>query len=169
MTTYGTARLRRSLNNQCSAGETAYTMELDAMEDLVREVEDERDGLIGKCDYWMGRCAELMEPRPDPLASDGKPLRIGETVWRQDGRAFTVEGVGPEFVWGRAEGRVKHNRLLPEWLTHEEPDSWERVERDAATLDGARRSLMREAGFSCDLIHATDLVARCKRLAGVGE
>ena len=148
MTTYGIDRLRRSLDNQRSAGAMTYAMGLEDMENLVREVELERDRLTAYAHNLA---------RKSPLASDGRPLRIGETVWGQDGSGFTVEGVGPEFVWGRAEGTKTHKRLRPEWLTHDAPDSWEAVERDARTIDEC----------CTDLMSVADLVARCKRLAGV--
>ena len=131
----------------------------------MRECEMERDRLIA----YVHDLA-----RKSPLASDGKPLRIGDTVWGQDGKQFTVEGVGPKFVWGRAEGERTHKRLRPEWLTHERPDSWERVERDATTSPVSychARGIDRDVEWQ-DMSEgieamALDLVARCKRLAGV--
>lgn len=172
MTTYGTDRLRRSLDNQRSAGAMTYAMSVEDMEALVREVEAERDELSSERDHWReecakhikewaARCSEQMSGPSAPLASDGRPLRIGETVWGQDGKAFAVAGVGPEFVWGRAEGRKTHKRLRPEWLTHERPDSWAAVERDAVSLDKAQYAHY-DAFFN-----AAGLVARCKKLAGV--
>lgn len=125
-----------------------YAMRIEDMEALVRECEMERDRLTA---YAHGLAHDI------PLASDGLPLRIGETVWGQDGKCFTVEGVGPEFVWGRAEEKKTHNRLRPEWLTHERPDSWAAVERDARVIDEC----------CTDLMSVADLVARCKLLAGV--
>ena len=173
MTTRGTDRLRRSLDNQRGYGLQTYELDIKDMETLVREVERERDALKAERDHWSRACAKLTAENMElacecagamtadvvecPTASDGKPLRIGDTVWGQDGKQFTVEGVGPEFVWGRAEGKKTHKRLRPEWLTHERPDSWERVERDARTIDEC----------CTDLMSAADLVARCKRLAGV--
>jgi hypothetical protein len=157
MTTHGTDRLRRSLDNQRKQGAKSYELAMEDMERLVREVEEERDRKDACVDGWAARCAELMQGPRGPLASDGKSLRIGETVWGQDGRAFTLAGVGPEFVWGRTVGRKTHKRLRPEWLTHAAPDTWERVERDARTIDEC----------CTDLMSAADLVARCKKLAGV--
>ena len=174
MTTYGIDRLRRSLDNQRAYGVESYELAMEDMENLVREVEDDRNHWMSESDHWRGECAELMEGPRGPLASDGRPLRIGETVWGQDGKAFTLAGVGPEFVWGLAEGRRTHKRLRPEWLTHERPDSWERVERDATTSPVSychARGIDRDVEWQ-DMSEgieamALDLVARCKRLAGV--
>lgn len=70
-----------------------------------------------------------------PLGKDGKPIRVGETVYGEDGRAWHVEGV----VTGRwteyTESPVVYatgdsgqwRNLLPWLLTHERPDSWERI------------------------------------------
>ena len=170
MTTHETDRLRRSLDNQRAYGVESYELAMEDMEVLVREAENERDELNG----WAARCAELMDGPRGPLASDGRPLRIGETVWGQDGKAFALAGVGPEFVWGRAEGKKTHKRLRPEWLTHERPDSWERVEQDATTSPVSychARGIDRDVEWQ-DMSEgieamARDLVARCKRLAGV--
>jgi hypothetical protein len=65
-------------------------------------------------------------------------------------------------------------RLRPEWLTHDRPDSWERVERDATTHPASychMRGIDRDVDWQ-DMSEgieamALDLVARCKRLAGV--
>ncbi|RGJ47447.1 hypothetical protein DXD59_00690 [Olsenella sp. TM06-36] len=70
-----------------------------------------------------------------PRGKDGKPIRVGETVYGEDGRAWHVEGV----VIGRwteyTESPVVYatgdsgqwRNLLPWLLTHERPDSWERI------------------------------------------
>ena len=171
MTTHGIDRLRRSLDNQRAYGVESYELAMEDMERLVREVEDERDRKDACADGWAARCAELLQ---GPLAFDRKPLRIGETVWGQDGKQFTVDGVGPEFVWGRAEGKKTHNRLRPEWLTHERPDSWAAIERDATTSPASYchvRGIDRDVEWQ-DMSEgieamALDLVARCKKLAGV--
>ena len=70
-----------------------------------------------------------------PRGKDSKPIRVGETVYGEDGRAWHVEGV----VIGRwteyTESPVVYatgdsgqwRNLLPWLLTHERPDSWERI------------------------------------------
>ena len=72
--------------------------------------------------------------RAPVLAADGKPLRVGETVWhKQTGKAATVKGFDrmlgePCAVidFAGIEQRVRGNLL-----TNERPDSWERLEEDA--------------------------------------
>ena len=71
MTTYGIDRLRRSLDNQRAYGVESYELAMEDMENLVREVEDDRNHWMSESDHWRGECAELMEGPRGPLASDG--------------------------------------------------------------------------------------------------
>lgn len=87
--------------------------------------------------------AEMVEL---PKDADGVPIRVGDTVYGEDGRAWHVEGIslGRWAKW--AEGHVVHamgdsgqwRDLMPEWLTHERPDSLERIaeEIEKADVDG---------------------------------
>ena len=175
MTTHGITRLRRSLDNQRSAGAESHELAMEDMEILVRECENERDALKAERDEWCAACAELqcevnelsaqlaeamlgrVPPAECPPDSNGEPIFVGDTVYGQDGKCFKVTATGPSHVFGRAGASKNDKRLRPEWLTHERPDSWEAVERDARTIDAC----------CTDLMSAADLVARCKRLAGV--
>ncbi len=103
-----------------------------------------------------------------PRGGDGEPLQVGETVYGEDGHAWLLTAVGPHYVYAHDPEGGRDRRLRPKWLTHEAPDSWGKVERCADMLDGACRTLVRMADLDgCELISAADLVARCKRLAGV--
>ena len=122
-------------------------------------------GLQAQVNELSAQLAEAMlgtvPPAECPPASDGLPLRIGETVWGQDGKAWRLTAVGPTHVFGRATGSKNDKRLRPEWLTHERPDSWERVEQDAVGIDAAQGGIFRGEA------RTAAIVARCKRLAGV--
>ena len=96
-----------------------------------------------------------------PRGRDGEPLQVGEVTYGEDGHAWLLTAVGPSYVYAHDPEGGKDKRLRPKWLTHEAPDTWERVARDAAKLD-----LAAWAGARSDTA-ALDLVARCKRLAGV--
>ena len=122
--------------------------------------------------------------RAPVLAADGRPLREGETVWDVDGR-------GPLAVWSLPEKSDMHVSLKkdgtfyyrhPEKLTHERPDSWERLEEDANALAEAEtngRGSYNAANDYCNayglkdgsvwVLMARDLVRRAKSLAGVSE
>lgn len=69
-----------------------------------------------------------------PRGKDDKPIRVGDTVYGEDGRAWHVRGVTigeksiahPDII--RATSDAEQLRYLkPEWLDHERPDSWERI------------------------------------------
>ena len=101
--------------------------------------------------------------RAPVLAADGEPLREGETVYLQDGESFTVDFI-------RSDGNVAVRELSsgmylrPERLTHERPDSWERIEEDAgctATKYNERRGTI----FTTKQQVARDLVRRCREVA----
>ena len=96
-----------------------------------------------------------------PRGRDGEPLQVGEVTYGEDGHAWLLTAVGPNYVYAHDPEGGEDKRLRPKWLTHEAPDSWERLERDAVRLD-----LAAWARPPVD-ISAVDLVARCKRLAGV--
>ena len=183
------------------------------------------DGLV-ECSPYNGGTWVYLEPselyvnRP-VLAADGKPLREGETVWRDDGEMLEVLYLRPdglvdccgeierperltherpvldadgkplregETVWGT--GREEHEYVVlgqpglgggagrfkvachdvtddvdcdcdPDLLTHERPDSWERLEDDATMAPWA---YVREYGLDCEdfpqaeaMAHASDV------------
>ena len=95
--------------------------------------------LMALADRINAEMAEL------PLGKDGKPIRVGETVYGEDGKAWHVEGITLG-RWARyAEDHVVHatgdsdqwRDLLPEWLTHERPDSLEQIAREIEEADVA--------------------------------
>ena len=121
----------------------------------------------------------LLTHRAPVLAADGKPLREGETVWHEDGSKLIVEGFihnedgetivkvhdmsGTSVVWSDC-------RSLS--LTHERPDSWERLAEDAAKTPCVYFGQSHGCGgcphypSECHADKARDLVRRAKALAG---
>ena len=106
---------------------------------------------------------ENLTHRAPVLAADGKPLREGETVYLQDGESFTVDFI-------RSDGNVAVRELSsgmylrPERLTHERPDSWERIEEDAGCT-ATKYNERRGTTFTTKQQVARDLVRRCRALA----
>ena len=151
-------------------GQTVYHI-ADGKEYTVEELFEDgamvtHDGITG------GRCrAEYLTHERPVLGADGKPLREGETVYLQDGESFTVDFI-------RSDGNVAVRELSsgmylrPERLTHERPDSWERLEEDAKAAvcvyfgvgdrDCGRCGL---SSWECSYDKARDLVRRAKALA----
>lgn len=69
-----------------------------------------------------------------PRDRDGVPIRVDDTVYGEDGRAWHVRGVtiGEMSEDSRYTIRVtgdtgEWRHYKPEWLTHERPDSWSRI------------------------------------------
>lgn len=174
-------------------------------------------------------------PAPKALAADGKPLEVGQTVWRDDGEMLEVLYLRPDglvdccgeierperlthdrpvldadgvevrvgdtvYVLGFGEpltvkGFTDYGRVLmsfhgenslgykPSKLTHEQPDTWERIEADcskfcieycdehglldsgcnAAEGDASTRHCT-DCGYSCEERMVRDLVRRCRAL-----
>ena len=119
-------------------------------------------------------CCYLTHRAP-VLAADGKPICEGETVWGTGREEHEYVVLGQTGLGGGA-GRFKvacHDvtddvdcDCDPDLLTHELPDSWERLEEDAgctATKYNERRGTI----FTTKQQVARDLVRRAKKLAGV--
>ena len=76
--------------------------------------------------------AEMVEL---PRDRDGAPIHVGDTVYSEDGRAWHVEGISLGRWAKQVEGNVVYamgdsgqwRYFMPEWLTHERPDSLERI------------------------------------------
>ena len=112
--------------------------------------------------------------RAPVLAADGKPLREGETVWSADsGTRYTVEKITDELIPIKCCSEMGFTASLhPSQLTHERPDSWERLEEDAGMqphaycvghmLYGGEDE---ESTTPTNELFARDLVRRAKALA----
>lgn len=77
-----------------------------------------------------------------PRGKDGKSIRVGETVYGEDGKAWCVRGVvigqwtehtKSPVVYATGDSG-KWRNLLPWLLTHERPDSWERIAQELDEL-----------------------------------
>lgn len=119
------------------------------------------------------------------FAADGKPLREGQTVYNVvTGDKCTV--IKPGIPWTEISG-MSWRFCAPEKFTHEEPDSWEKIERDAAknvvdywgcgfslcskcsiSFDG-KNPRERYETDSCSTAKSLDIARRSKALAERGE
>lgn len=101
----------------------------------------ENDGIGGRL---IGSCGERVErpERPEVLDADGVPIKVGDVVYfvaDKDDGALTVEcidvsGEKPVVDLVHSDDRGTWHLVDPEKLTHERPDSWERIEDDAYRL-----------------------------------
>lgn len=98
----------------------------------------------------------LKRPAPKVFDADGVEIKVGDTVYEPNGQSGIVTAVHPSTrcVDLRQDGCDSY-AMDTKRLTHTRPDSWERLEEDAADLDD----------MPCDF-NAKDLVRRAKALAG---
>lgn len=155
---------------QVHVGETGYS--------LYTETHDE----------WHDSGDVVKRPAPKVLDADGVPIRVGDTVWHEDGTMLMVDGFG-----GIEDGETIVNvhviRGATPWrevrslsLTHTRPDSWERLEEDAAKHPCDYAEVVKGSAFndcgdcpwwgecggrSESEMMARDIIRRAKKLAGV--
>lgn len=114
------------------------------------------------------------------LDADGVEIRVGDTVWHEDGTELVVIAFG-DFQDGETMLDVEYVAGPTEWdevrclsVTHTSPDSWERLEEDAESIRQTiacnfgdfSPSNFKQSGDSLQ-DRVSDLVRRAKALAGV--
>ena len=121
--------------------------------------------------------ASKITHRAPVLAADGEPLEVGQTVYHiADGKEYTVEELFEDGAMVTPDG-ITGGRCRADYLTHERPDSWERLEEDAEEdpcgyfgFDGEETcGKCPASGKNCEQTMARDLVRRARALAGVSE
>lgn len=112
--------------------------------------------------------------------ADGVEINVGDKVWLLNDidNELVVEEIDDESGWVRT--RSANGACLSVYnthLTHIAPDSWERLEEDAAKSDcdyfgrdasDCDRCPARESTLSCGQSKSLDIIRRAKALAGVG-
>ena len=134
----------------------------------------------GETEAWCFPQPSQLTHRAPVLAADGKPLREGETVWYvptpNEAKECKVEELperekGERAVCLRAlDGTVIS--CPTRYVTHERPDSWERLEEDAekdrCSYFGVRYQdcgNCKQIATDCSIEKARNLVRRAKALA----
>lgn len=130
---------------------------------------------------WLVHGERVKHPAPKVLDADGVEILVGDEVWDVDGSGpFVVSGfVGEPLAVIFEIAECNDLPRKPSQLTHQRPDSWERLEGDADALAEAeingegsynaanaycnRRGLGEGTSF---VLMARDLVRRAKALAG---
>lgn len=130
--------------------------------------------------YWNWKSADTCVKRPAPkvLDADGVEIKAGDTVW--------VDGVSESCEVAKVESgivQVQYDdgdtfECCSSDLTHEQPDSWERLERDAEKSicdyfgsSSSPDSLCEDgcpglnSPVSCGVLMKLDLIRRAKALA----
>lgn len=132
------------------------------------------------CGYFHGHFGEpVKRPTLKVLDADGVPIEVGDTVYGDDETSpLTVvrlfkDATGATLVdcVGSACSIGTYYTVAPSRLTHERPDSWERIEEDAKL---APRAYLEARGMNPEKTERVasmmaDLVRRAKALAKAGE
>lgn len=123
--------------------------------------------------YRKGK--RVKRPVPKVLDADGVEIKVGDTVWHEDGSEQLVEEMNRYGV--RCFDGDKRRTFNPKYLTNTRPDSWERLEEDASKepcsyfgyedkLCGDGAGCPANKLGNCSKLKAADLVRRAKALAG---
>lgn len=127
--------------------------------------------------FFHGAFGErLKRPTPKVLGADGKPIEVGDTVYCDgEDEPLTVTYISGA-DGGYCSVTVKHSDGMhctvdAPRLSHERPDSWERIEEDAKL---APRDYLEKRGMNPEKTERiasmmADLVRRAKALAKAGE
>lgn len=144
--------------------------------------------------FLHGKCGERVKrPTPKVLGADGVEIRVGDTVYCDgDPEPLVVDSFDdPGYVYltlAKNPDSMLYT-IEPSLLTHKRPDSWERLEEDAAKrvceYAGAQKSIVDADRYTClncpydepgphtdagcNERMRLDLVRRAKALAKAGE
>lgn len=127
--------------------------------------------------YLNGKSGERVKrTAPKVLDADGVEIKVGDTVWHEDGSELHVIGFGDAqdgetmLVVEYAAGPTKWGEVRCLSVTHTRPDSWERLEEDAGEdpfryckTVGKRLDTFDNA----EVFKSADIVRRAKKLAKV--
>ena len=125
-----------------------------------------------RCGFNIGAMSgsygeRVKRPTPKVLDADGAPIEVGDTVYfvGGSGTRFAVKDIDfkPDGAFVDIIDEDRYSATVnPESLTHERPDSWERLEEDAYHLVMSEYLETPEKDVS-------DIMRRAKALAKAGE
>lgn len=90
--------------------------------------------IADNCGWYAYRPGDRVKrPKPDVLGADGKPIKVGETVWHVvTGMEYVVDGINTDgyqcVTLRKGAARITIDANL---ITHECPDTLERIQQDA--------------------------------------
>lgn len=118
----------------------------------------DREDMSGRLSGSYGE--RVKRPAPKVLGADGAPIEVGDVVYFVDGdaRPLTVEridanGGEPAVALVYAGQILRWHSVNPEILTHECPDSWERI---ADELEGAEKWCDQNGRYATGIVSITE-------------
>ena len=169
-------------------GDAYVNTDGDANEVQAVELSEACADLVGLEGFHTGfePGERVKRPAPEVLDADGVEIKVGDTVWDDDGVEMTVMslvGELPGHVTTHSKNPPVTYSINPKRLTHTRPDSWEQLEEDAVKVvceyagavpdefddyDCDTCSLFDARGkLMCEQLMARDIVRRAKAIAGV--
>ncbi|WP_418244808.1 hypothetical protein [Ellagibacter isourolithinifaciens] len=130
----------------------------------------ERRGVDGVLYGSFGE--RVKRPAPKVLDADGVSIKVGDTVYcNGEDKPLMVSHIVNSTKVTLIDDRVSYFVANPSRLSHERPDSWERIEEDAKL---APRDYLEKCGMNPEKTERiasmmADLVRRAKALAKAGE
>lgn len=165
-------------------GDTVYDTKLANGDKFTVESIDKNGDVKARGDkYIVTQSSVAFTHRAPVLAADGRPLREGETVYDIDDAKGYPHTVASIELYGLGHVKTTCGKPLPasvsihpSRLTHERPDSWGQLDKDACkdrcTYFGSTYrdcENCSQVAAECYIQKCRDLVRRAKKLAGVGE
>lgn len=116
-----------------------------------------------------GKYGERVErPTPKVLDADGVPIEVGDTVYCDgEDEPLRVSHITDSIKVTLINSHASYYTVKPSRLTHERPDSWEKLEEDANL--GCRDYCEKYRLEECDYNMRVHILARAKKLAKAGE
>ena len=130
----------------------------------------DREDMSGRLIGSFGE--RVKRPAPKVLDADGVPIKVGDTVYCDgEGEPLRVSHITDSIKVTLINSHASYYTVKPSRLTHERPDSWERIEEDAKL---APRDYLEKRGMNPEKTERiasmmADLVRRAKALAKAGE
>lgn len=153
-------------NSACSpANVGVIEFGISGNDELVCQLSNDRNFLISGGVLRAGE--RVKRPAPKVLDADGVEIKPGDEVWYEGGK-LTVCAITD---YGRVRVRElpDYMSLNSDCLTHEQPDTWERLEEDALmeVFDYVEQRKPEVSEFtSISVDKCIDLVRRARKLAG---
>lgn len=126
----------------------------------------EREGIDGRLSGSYGE--RVKRPTPKVLDADGAPIEVGDTVYYDgEDEPLRVSHITDSIKVTLINSHASYYTVNPSRLSHERPDSWERIEEDAKL---APRDYLEKRGMNPEKTERiasmmADLVRRAKALA----
>ena len=126
----------------------------------------DREDMSGRL---YGKYGERVKrPAPKVLDADGVPIKVGDTVYCDgEDEPLRVSHTTDSTKVTLIDDHASYCTVKPSRLSHERPDSWEKLEEDVNL--GCRDYCEKHRLEECDYNMRVHILARAKKLSGIEE